>query len=292
MGHHDAMSQGTVPYHNNLIIAFDFDETLGPPTTPQLLGHCGFDADRFNKEEVLPLIEEHAWEKPLASTYALVQALKREGRTVTEADLEAWGARCPLYTGVEEMFDRLRGLAADILEDINVEFHMISAGFAEMIQACAIAHEFDNIWGGAFHFDEAGRLDTAKRVLTHAEKPRYLLQIAKDLPLDEANPNQAFHPLEKSQWKAPLDQFIFAGDGSSDLPAFEFLQKNGGIAIAVHHSDSAEKWEQADNTYDDRKVDNVAAADYSEGSEMLESLEQAVKAIAHRMRLRQLGIGQ
>ena len=140
--------------------------------------------------------------------------------------------------------------------------------------------------------DEQDRIETAKRVITHAEKPRYLLQIAKSLPLDEANPNQAYHPLDMAEWKCPLDQMIFAGDGSSDLPAFEFLQKNGGIAIAVHHSESADDWEQADNTYDDRKVDNVAAADYSEGSQMLESLQLAVRSIANRMKLRSLGIGE
>ncbi len=286
------MSQGTVPFHNTLVVAFDFDETLGPPTTPQLLERCGFDPDRFNDEEILPLIENHAWEKPLASTYAIVRALKRNSKSVTEADLKKWGAKCPLYPGVESMFANLRKTANTILPDARIEFHLITAGFAEMPKACAVAHEFDAIWGGAFHFDEDGQLETAKRIITHAEKPRYLLQIAKDLPLDEANPNRAYHPLDQAKWKCPLDQMIFAGDGSSDLPAFEFLQKNGGIAIAVHHSDEASDWEQADNTYDDRKVDNIAAANYEPGSEMLDSLQHAVRSIAYRMRLRQLGVGE
>ncbi len=47
----------------------------------------------------------------------------------------------------------------------------------------AIAHEFDGILGGAYHFDQNGNLETAKRVIPHAEKTRYFLQIAQRLEL-------------------------------------------------------------------------------------------------------------
>lgn len=286
------MSQGTVPFHNTLIIAFDFDETLGPSTFPQVLAHCGFDADDFDAEQIQPLFERHGWEKPLASTHALVTALEAQSRHISESDLQDWGARCPLYTGVEQLFGRLRLAASDILPDSRVEFHLITAGFAELPSACAIADEFEAIWGGAYHFDDAGHLRTAKRILTDAEKPRYLLQIAKGLPLDEANPTRAYLPRDMADWKAPIDQMIYVGDGSSDLPAFEFVQQHGGIAIGVHHSATAVDWAVADQTYHGRKVENIAAADYSEGAELLESLLLAVRSIAHRMRLRQFGIGQ
>lgn len=286
------MAQSTTTFHNRIILAFDFDETLAPSTFERVMEYCGYDPDTFDEEEIKPLIEEHMWEKPLASTYALVKALRRDGKQLTEKDLAKIGEEFPLFDGVPEMFDRVREAAQAIVEDVDVQFYLITAGFAEVPEHTSIADEFDEIFGGAYHFDEEGNLDAAKRIIPHSEKMRYLLQIAKGLPLDTANPVDVYRPVDSEEWRAPVDQMIYLGDGSSDLPAFQFMRERGGIAIGIFEGDSPDNWEAGENIHEKRRVENIAKNTYAEGSELLQSVLLGVESIAKRIALRQLGQGE
>jgi len=286
------MPKLTTAFHNRIVLAFDFDETLAPPTTERLIEFCGYDPESFNETYVRPLIENLSWEKQLASTYALVEALKRDGKRLTESDLAEIGRNFPLFDGVPEMFDRVRRAARAIVEDIDIQFYMITAGFAEIPQNSVIAHEFDGILGGAFHFDEDGNLVAAKRIIPHAEKMRYLLQIAKGLELKQANPTDVYQPRDPEDWLVPVDQMIYLGDGSSDLPAFQFMRERGGIAIGIYASDSPEEWAQREQVHRNRRVENLAPNTYDEDSELLQSILLAVESITKRVALRQLGRGE
>lgn len=286
------MAQATTAFYNRIALAFDFDETLAPPTFPRVLEHCGYDPDSFHAEHVDSLIEEHHWEKQLASTYALVRALRRDDKRLTEEDLAEIGRSFPVYPGVPELFDRVRQRARATIDDIDVRFYMITAGFAEVPQNTTIAHEFDKILGGAYHFDESGNLATAKRIIPHAEKMLYLLQIAKGMELEGANPSNVYKPVDDSEWLLPVDQMIYLGDGSSDMPAFRFMRERGGIAVGIYAADSPEEWAHGDEAFRKRRVENLAPNNYEEGSELLESILLAVDSITKRIALRKLGYGQ
>lgn len=283
------MTQATTALHNRIALAFDFDETLAPSTFERVLDYCGYEPDSFDKMYIQPLIKEHAWEKPLASTHALVEALKRDGKRLTEADLAEIGRGFPLFDGVPDMFDHVRRTARSIVDDIDVHFYMITAGFAEVPQNSTIADEFDAIFGGAYHFDDDGNLTTAKRIITHHEKMRYLLQIAKGLELEGANPSHVYKPIEPDEWFLPVDQMIYLGDGSSDLPAFQFMRERGGIAIGIYAADSPQEWDHSEEVYRKRRVENLTPNSYEEGSELLSSILLAVESIAKRIALRKLG---
>lgn len=286
------MATATTAFHNRIVLVFDFDETLAPPTFERVLEFCGYDPDSFNQTYVRPLIEDLNWEKQLASAYSLVEALKRDGKRLTEEDLAEIGREFPLFDGVPEMFDRVRETARAIIDDIEVRFYIITAGFAEVPQNTAIAHEFDGILGGAYHFDKNGSLITAKRIIPHAEKMRYLLQIAKGLELKSANPEDVYQPREPEKWLVPVDQMIYLGDGSSDLPAFEFMRERGGVAIGIYSAESPEQWAKGKRIYRERRVENLTPNTYGEGSELLRSILLGVESIVKRIALRKLGRGQ
>ncbi len=286
------MAKVTTSFHNRIVLAFDFDETLAPSTFQHVLEFCGYDPASFSEEHVKPLIEDLAWEKQLASTYALVETLKRDGKRLTEDNLAEIGRNFPLFDGVPEMFDRVRKAARAIVEDIEVQFYLITAGFAEVPQNTTIAKEFDAIYGGAYHFDDSGNLVTAKRIIPRAEKMRYLLQIAKGMELVLANPGDVYQPRDPDQWLVPVDQMIYLGDGSSDMPAFQFMRERGGIAIGIYAGDSAEEWAHGDEVYRKRRVENLTPNNYEEGSELLESILLSVESISKRVALRKLGRGE
>jgi hypothetical protein len=127
-----------------------------------------------------------------AGAYAMVEALKRNGKKPTESELAEIGRGFPFLDGVDGMFDKVRCTAGAIVKDIGVRFYLIIASFAEVVKHTSIADGFDYIYGGASHFDENGNLATAKRIISHAEKTRYLLQIAKGLELHYANPTEVY----------------------------------------------------------------------------------------------------
>lgn len=284
------MPHATPTLHNRIAVVFDFDLTLGKGSVDVLLGRLGIDPARFRCEYVEPL--DHAgWDHSLARFKALIDLSERCGGAITEALLEEVGRDTPLYRGVERMFGRLRETARAIVEDVAVEFYVLTAGFAEVPGATAIAHEFEAIWGSTGHYGDDGRLVFPKRVVTYPEKVRYLIQLAKGLSVDGSDsPADVYRDIPEQEWHVPFDQMIYIGDGASDLPAFDLIGSRGGIAIGVFGADgSASGWSKDKNVHAGRRVQNLAEADYDDDAELLRSLCLAVEAIAKLIALRRLG---
>lgn len=159
------MSRATDPVHNRIAIVFDFDLTLGKGSVDVLLEKMEVEPDQFRKERVDPL-DEQGWDHSLARFKALIDLSEERGGVITEALLCQIGREPPLYPGIGPLFGRLRQTARAIVEDVCVEFYVLTAGFAEVPGASPIAHEFTAIWGSAGHYAPDGRLIFPKRVVT------------------------------------------------------------------------------------------------------------------------------
>ena len=77
----------------------------------------------------------------------------------------------------------------------------------------------------------------------------------------------------------------------SDVPAFELMQKEGGIALGVVRRDSPEEWQARERLHTDMVVENLAPSDYRKDSELLKSLVLAVDSMAAKIALRRLSSG-
>jgi phosphoglycolate phosphatase-like HAD superfamily hydrolase len=287
------MPRATKKLHNRIAVVFDFDLTLGKGSVDVLLDKLGADPERLRQDAVEPL-NSQGWDHSLARFKALIDLSERMGGVITERLLQEVGRDTPLYPGVEQLFDRLRYTARAVADDVVVEFYVLTAGFAEVPSATVIAHQFSGIWGSAGHYAEDGRLVFPKRVITHPEKVRYLLQLAKGLPLDGPDaPADVYRNVSEEKWLLPFDQMIYVGDGASDLPAFDLIEDRGGIAIGVFgpHG-SASGWSTHNNAHAGRRVQNLAKADYTEGAELLRSLCLAIESIAKLIALRKLAKGE
>ena len=279
----------TVPYRNKIALVFDFDGTLAPRTHTEVIKRLGFEPAEYEEEYLKPL-QEDGWETVLAMGHIYSKLAKE--KELTRDFLEKVGREMPLYDGVEQMFETVREAARETNPEIEVEFYLLTAGFTEVPKATRIAKEFKEIYGGALHFDDQGRPEAVKRILTHPEKPLYLLQLAKGFDFAQANPRQATEPLDPDEWYIPLDQMIYVGDGHSDMPAFDLVQRYGGIGLGVFEAERAEDWEGRDKIETIRRVENLAPNDYTDGSELLESLLRATHSLCHRVALRKLGKGE
>ena len=279
----------TRPLHDRIVLTFDFDLTLAPGSVDAMLDILGVDRDRWWHERVKPLADD-GWDEILARGFALIQAAKEAGRPLDRELFIETGRGIRPFDGAMEMFDRLRAAAEDEAEGIELEFVILSSGFANVIVETAIAERFDRVWGSSFHFDDAGIAIFVKRTITHPEKALYLEALAKGLDVAGANaPRGTTAPVDEADRHVLYDQMIYVGDGASDLQAFEFLESRGGIAIAINKDD---RFSAADEMHAAQRVENLAPPEFSEGSELLRSLSLAVRSAAARVALRRLGQGE
>lgn len=288
------MTTATVPGYNRIAIVFDFDDTLAPNSYSSLVESCDIDTDTFLQKRVQPLVED-GWDEILAKFYCLIEESRRaEGCTITRQHLMNVGRDIKFFDGVPEMFERLRTCATDLIPDIELEFYLLSSGIAEIVRGTPIADQFKMLWGCEFSYDENDEIKFIKRIISHPEKTRYMLQLAKGVS-DEGDVGQPVHvyrDVPADQWHVPLDQVIYVGDGSSDMPVFALMKERHGIALGVYKSSTAANWGGNSDTDTQRQVQNLAPVDYSENSELMRSLRLAVESICKQIALRQLSKGE
>lgn len=287
------MPHATPKFLNRIALVFDFDGTLAPDATDQLLKLAEVDPQRFKKEYEQPL-EKQGWESLLARMYSLMQLAKNNEQVdMSREGFKALAKKLRLYEGVEEMFGKVRNWATAVVPGVEVEFYLLSSGFVDIYRHTSIAKEFNAMWGSEFAFDEEGKAFFVKGVITHPEKQRYLLQLAKGLGVDGANgPSNVYQPVPEEEWHIPLDQLIYLGDGLSDMPAFSLMNKDGGIALGVVDAEKIKDWKGYKQERRGRYVQNLVAADYSAKSELMQSLQLGVESICKVIALRKLSEGE
>ena len=129
-----------------------------------------------------------------------------------------------------------------------------------------------------------------RSVITFPEKVRYILQLAKGLGISGPDsPAEVYRDIPEEAWHVPLDQIVYVGDGGSDMPVFSLLNDSGGLTIGVYKAELPGAWSGHAEMRADRRVENLARANYGEDSELMRSLELAVGSIGKRIELRRLG---
>jgi len=279
--------------HNRVAVVFDWDNTLAPDTYDALVESFGLDAQRFRKERYEPLVAD-GWEEILARCFTIIKESQARDHFVTREYLEAVGRGQKVFPGVPELFEHLRRRAGEIIDDIEVEFYVVSSGFIDLMRGASCADQFDGMWGTEFAFGEHGGVEFVRQVVTHPEKVRYILALAKGLDVGGSNePEDAYRRVPEEDVHVPVSQIVYVGDGGSDIPAFTFVEGEGGLAIGVFPPGTSPEtwagWSAMDEQREEERVENLAEADYREGSELVRSLTLALESICKRVALGRLG---
>ncbi len=272
----------THPYIPRIACIFDFDRTLASDTIDGLCAEWGISRQEWEDRYEQPLGDN--WDGILKRGQACIDCGEERGTPLTRAFFTRAARHLQLYDGVGQLRDKLNAAVSEILDEAEVELIVLSSGFSEMIEDTMIDTWFDKTWAGSFHFGEDGIARGMKRIIGHPEKALYIEAYAKGLDLDSANEPKTDDPdfLEEDM-HVPFDQLIYVGDGASDLDSFGFVTNHGGLAIAIDRSAS---FQHVDQQTKDERVDNVASPDYSDGSELLETLCHAVRSAASRAAMR------
>jgi phosphoserine phosphatase len=269
---------------DKIAIVFDFDDTLAPDTTSGLISSLGMEPEKFWKEEVDPLLAQD-WDPVPAYLFALLNCSESgKSRPVTRDLLRESGKQAPVYPGVERLLEDLQNQVKNTDARFTLEYYVISSGIGDVLRNTALAHWFTDLWASEFHFDATGKIMFPRKVISFTDKTRYLFQISKGIcgPESRKDPFEVNKRVHDDQLRIPLSNFIYLGDGYTDIPCFSLLRKNGGIPIAVYDKNNKVKKEKAWKFVKDQRVLNLLSADYSENSDLCNTLEMAVQDIMKR----------
>jgi len=266
---------------NIIAVIFDFDDTLAPDSTTGLMEQVGFDAEGFWAGEFEEMLKT-GWDQVPGFMHQLVQISEAQGGKITESYLADWGKRLPLFEGVPEFFAGLRRFMAEQAPDVELEFYLISSGIGEVMRNTAIAGEFTEIWASDFHYDQRGAIAGPKRVVSFTDKTRYLFQISKGIIGEKAKNHQLVND-RFDQFRIPMKQMLFIGDGYTDIPCFSLLKRKEGEGLAVYHPERRGSWKKARQFVKDERVQMIARAEYGPDSELTDNIQGLLLEIVEKV---------
>ena len=274
-----------------IAIVFDFDDTLLPDSTSELLESRGIDAMEFWRNEAKALLDlgydpTHAY---------LNLILDRVGKgkelgEISNKSLNQFGATLDdtFYPGVKSLFRDLKKTVTSVSDQLSIEFYIISGGLQAVMDGSKFIKEnFTATYGCQFgECQKTGLIKNIKRAITFTEKTRYLFEINKGITPDDTNRNQYVVNIDvnEKERRIPFKNMIYLGDGHTDVPCFSLVKKNGGIAFGIFRPGEEASARKAflDFLRTDRVL-STHAPKYTKTAELGALLRIAVKNIANRI---------
>ena len=267
---------------NKVAIVFDFDDTLAPDSSSSYLESIGVDVKSFWKERVDGL-RAQGWDPIPAYLYSFIKESQSrpEGERITKESFVKWGEKVQLFKDASKIFDELINHTKEVNPEVDLEFYCISSGIGDIIRNTRISKYFKAIWTCDFHYNEADEIEFPKNVISFTDKTRYLFYITKGLikPEHHTLPFEVNRFVPRNELRIPFQQMIFVGDGYTDIPCFSLVSKNGGRAIGVYDPHNRDHWGRAWGFVEDKRVMNLAPADYGPQSSLTHSLIMALSVM-------------
>ena len=286
---------------NKIAIVFDFDITLSPYyQQKELIKYWGIDEDIF-WQKCTNKVEKEFYDMELGYIKVILEQIQKDKKYyVSNQDLYELGKKITLYKGLtkknneQSIFDDIEKLIKDKKyqkANIEVEYYCISGGIVPMIKGAFDANNiscfFKKIFACRFDEDKNGCINFPKEIVGHTIKTQKLFQIAKGLDKHVNQPVQ--------DYKIPFTNFIFIGDGETDIPAFSLINKMGGISIAVYreskNKDGKLNEKSTLHTYNksfnlvikDKRAKQLLPADYSNGKPLKLAIIKYVKDMCEKI---------
>ena len=206
-----------------------------------------------------------------------------KNRDLTQKDLIEEGKYIKLYKGVNTWFKRINAYGKK--HHVNVEHYIISSGMTDIIRGTSIASEFKKIYACTYAYDKNGKVLWPSRVVNYTMKTQYLFRINNGI-FAETNDEDLNSSTPDNKKYIPMENMVYLGDGSTDVPSMKVVQQNGGTTIAVFGDDA--KKNKAEQLYEDKRATFFVKADYSSGSKIERIVEGLIDSLEAKNRLEEL----
>ncbi|MGI9193646.1 MAG: HAD family hydrolase [Actinomycetota bacterium] len=276
---------------STIAVIFDFDDTLAPDSTTKLLRSHGMDADKFWKKDVKTLVQ-NGYDPALAWLRLLLENVGDDlplGK-LTNPELKEFGASldADFFDGLPEFFDDLRAIANEA--KVLIDFYVISGGLREVILGSQIVNQyFEAVYGSELDEGDKGYLSYVKRCVTFTEKTRYIFEINKGIPQEDAlkNPFLVNMAIPEEMRPIPMENMIYVGDGLTDIPCFSLIGSNGGIGFGVFDPSDQAKAKRAFLEFlKPKRIVTMNSPRYGEDDDLGSLLRAAVGNLASQIQVR------
>ncbi len=247
-------------------LVYDFDGTLAPGNMQEfgLLQSFGYN----DPNEFWNLCDQIAKTNDAGGIavvmYAIQAEAQRAGLRCTRDLLRNFGKDVQFFPGVEQWFEHINAYAKEI--GVNVKHYINSSGIKEMVEGCAIANNFENIYACTYLYDSNGDACWPAVVVDYTKKTQFLFKINKGIRevSDRVRINE-FVPSDERP--VPFTRMIYFGDGETDIPCMRTVKSNGGYSFAVYGNDK--KRALAQQLLEEGRVNFACAADYTTNGEII-----------------------
>ncbi len=269
--------------YTKVAIAYDFDGTLAKGNIQEnsFLPEIGISKKTFWKE-VKRISEAYEMDEILAYMYLLLEKAKAGNAVrIDKENLKKHGKNVQYFNGVEEYFDRINEYARH--NRIKLLHYIISSGTKEMIEGTTIAKKFDYIYASSFMYDQHHVAVWPALAINYTAKTQYLFRINKGIKnaWDNSKIN-SYTPANERD--IPFEHMIYIGDGLTDVPAMKLVKSQGGCAIGVYAPNTRQK-SQVLPLLAQKRVNYVAPADYTQGSDLDTIVKATIDQIAAKERI-------
>lgn len=245
-----------------IAIMYDFDKTLSPKEMQEysFIENVGMSPESFWNESN-SMAAKFKMDRILAYMYQMIVKARAAQRPIHRQDFVDLGKDIGLFPGVEEWFGRMENFGKE--HGVEIKHYIISSGLKEIIEGTKIAGCFEEIFACEFHYDVNGVADWPAMAVNYTAKTQFLFRINKGV-LDVSNDTALNDFVEENSRPVPFRNMIYIGDGMTDVPCMKLVKTNGGKSIAVHQENKS----TACSLLKSNRVDFIAGADYSAGSEL------------------------
>ena len=205
-----------------IALIYDFDGTLSPGNMQEydFIPTVGMSSSDFWKETNKIASEQDA-DPILTYMSKMIHEAKFAGISLKKDSFRAYGAKVPLYSGVDKWFARMNAYAAD--RGIVIEHYINSSGLKEMIEGTPIAKEFKKIYACSFLYDVDGVAYWPAVAINYTNKTQFIFKISKGVEsvYDSTLVNK-YIPEEKRHIR--FRHMIYIGDGTTDIPCMRLVK--------------------------------------------------------------------
>ncbi len=256
-----------------MAIAYDFDGTLAPGNMQEynFIPDLNMDKGEF-WQEANELAKKHDMDEVLAYMHLMLIKAKEKNIPIREEAFMKYGEKITFFEGVESYFERINAYAAS--KNMHLEHFIISSGLREFVKGTAIAKHFKTIFASGFEYDDNGIACWPALVVNYTNKTQYLFRINKGIynSYDNTLINKSMPEDERA---VPFSNFIYIGDGETDVPAMKMVNLYGGTTIAVYNPDSVATPHRPKSSKEicldlirQNRADYIAPTNYTEGGEL------------------------
>ncbi len=268
-----------------MAIAYDFDGTLAPGNMQEynFIPDLNMDKGEF-WQEANELAKKHDMDEVLAYMHLMLIKAKEKNIPIREEAFMKYGEKITFFEGVESYFERINAYAAS--KNMHLEHFIISSGLREFVKGTAIAKHFKTIFASGFEYDENGVACWPALVVNYTNKTQYLFRINKGIynSYDNTLINKSMPEDERA---VPFSNFIYIGDGETDVPAMKMVNLYGGTTIAVYNPASVATPHRPKSSKDicldlirQNRADYIAPTNYTDGGELDVMLKKIIDKTA------------